>query len=807
MKTPGEETEQIGNAGGTVTLGDIGITVPAGYLPESLPFTLTEVESFVFTTANSLDPAAFIPMGKAFRFDTPLRSGVPLTLSISYQAGDIPQGFDAANLGVVQRVMSSPEVLGGGKRSPPQSEVHYLPLPAVVPPESGTVAFEVFGGGTYQLLAMAEPLETYSFTMGTGGMGTLGIMRAAEAEFEIVHKKAPAVDPVGYNMLVEEAIRESYTKYQAMGFTLPQGLVRILVVAFEDSLECGSVPVDDPLRIELSYRLASPEIIFRTVSHEYFHCIQYYNSNHESSMTYWDEDTWFVEGTAEWATDEVYDMIPGRYSAPTADRFKTSLDAIPSPNGGYDSVAFWKWLEAKNPGTMWTILEHQRLFTTQDPFSVLGIWVVNTNAISFEASFREVRPNVSFLSFFRSSLFHKDYDEDEILVDGSHEDLWGPNRLGPPRQLAPGLPEAGRTTVLRKGEPGDSEENPKTVNFELAHHLTTDVFVIKNTPGDNALDGILHVKFDPGITADYEAAVIAYKGTTVIDETMVILSGTQDATATVAFDEDTEVAVIVVDPNWDDALWGADQCEVWVAGESPCGELPEPILEIDTVEALVAVLESPPPGGSIRLAPGVYYPPMRLWDDVGGVQPETRYANLMLDGVTLAGSTDGETRIVLNSSGCGIFVRGNACVRDLIVDGGTEKYEIFYVPNVRDFRLCNVTINVYSNYSLGNDAMVFEPWDPGTFNISIYDCTLYCQTAVNEWYWGIAFYQHRAEATAPTVNLDLKKTKFYNFGIGVCFDNSDPVERGTILVDTDCYFFSNVTHHVWEWGNSVEYCP
>ena len=129
------------------------------------------------------------------------------------------------------------------------------------------------------------------------------------------------------------------------------------------------------------------------------------------------------------------------------------------------------------------------------------------------------------------------------------------------------------------------------------------------------------------------------------------------------------------------------------------------------------------------------------------------------------------------------------------------------MANVRDFKLCNVTIIVNSHESLGNDAISYEPWDPGTFNFSVHDCTFRCPTFVNEWYWAVAFYPYRYGATAPTVNLELKKTEFYNFGIGVCFDNSDPVDDGTILVDTDCHFFSGVIHKVYECGSQTEYCP
>jgi hypothetical protein len=668
------------------------------------------------------------------------------------------------------------------------------------------VAFELYGSGTYQLMAMSDPIETYPITA-EGGNAKEGI-RAEEVKFEIVHVKAPAVDPDGFNMLVEEAIRAAYTKYQSMGFTQPQGVIRILSVEFSDPKDYGSVPPEDPLRIELNYRLATPDAIRSTVSHEYFHSIQYYNSNLISTNMFWDEDTWFIEGSADWAADEVYDNVPGHYEAPKSDRFKTSLDAIPSPNGGYDTIAFWKWLEAKSPGTMRSILDHQRLITSREPISVRWLGVINTNAISYEASLREVRPNVPFLSFFQSSLFYKDYEHDEVLVDGENEDLWGPHKLGPPHHLAPGLPEAGKIEVLRDGEPGDKEENPRNVNFKMANHLTSDVLVIRNTPGMDALKGKLHVKFWPDAAA-YEAAVIAYKDTAVVDKCEVTLSGTQEATAEVTFDEETEVAVIAVDPNWKDSGRGTSQCDVWVAEDDPCGDLPEPIVDIDNVEALIAALQTPPASGTIRLAPGVYYPPITLWDDVGDPQPDTRYANLMLDGVTLAGSGVEETKIIITGTDAvPIFVRGSASLRDLTIDGPSAwSFSIFYIANPRDFRMCNVVIN---DFTTSGNAIEYEAWDPGTFNLTIHDCTLYSHSTPTAGNIGIVFYPWRLEETSPTIYLDLKKTKFYNWYVGVRFDNHDPDRHGTVALDTDCYFFSNVPFcHVLEQTATdyIERCP
>jgi hypothetical protein len=111
---------------------------------------------------------------------------------------------------------------------------------------------------------------------------------------------------------------------------------------------------------------------------------------------------------------------------------------------------------------------------------------------------------------------------------------------------------------------------------------------------------------------------------------------------------------------------------------------------------------------------------------------------------------------------------------------------------------------------VGNTIIFYYPWDPGTFNFSVHDCTIRCPNYVSNWYYGIDLNPFRWDwsgGPAPIINFELKKTKFYNLGCGVGLNNSDPENRGTVVVDTDCYFFSNVDHNVYDWGSQTELCP
>ncbi len=117
--------------------------------------------------------------------------------------------------------------------------------------------------------------------------------------------------------------------------------------------------------------------------------------------------------------------------------------------------------------------------------------------------------------------------------------------------------------------------------------------------------------------------------------------------------------------------------------------------------------------------------------------------------------------------------------------------------------VANVTVNNNSN---DGGAVTYEAWDTGTFNFSVFDCILNNHTSIGS-SQGIFLYTWRWGSTAPTINFNLKKTKFYNWYDGVHFDNQDPVNGGTTAVNTDCFFFSNVTNKVYDWGSDTEYCP
>ena len=93
-------------------------------------------------------------------------------------------------------------------------------------------------------------------------------------------------------------------------------------------------------------------------------------------------------------------------------------------------------------------------------------------------------------------------------------------------------------------------------------------------------------------------------------------------------------------------------------------------------------------------------------------------------------------------------------LRDLTVVGPSMwAGEIFYIANPRDFRICNVVVD---DLTTAGNAIIYEVWDPGTFNFTIHNCILYSHSVPAPGNIGIIFYQWALGETAPTIYFDLK---------------------------------------------------
>ena len=810
VETLPQVSEAIGSEGGAVTLADISVAVPADYLPESVQFTLTEIPSLTVPAAESLDVSQFQLFGAAYRFDTPLRSTEPLTVTFSYDPADIPAGFTAEHVGVVTRAVGLGEALADAPREMPLMEARYAPEPVTPGSEPNTVQFETFHGGTYQLVAMAAPLDVTTFAEVPKTSGKAKTVPSVR----IVHLDPWDVDPQGTSMdqLLQEGFSRTYQAYAGLGFRLPPDEFTFVIQRVKPTL-WGWVPVSDYGRVHLNARTPSQEQLWKTIAHECFHVIQFYNSNPQSTLTYWDEIIWLLEGSAEWGSDQVFDTITDMYTAATAARFEKQLDGPPSVSSGYDTAVFWKWLEEKTPGTLKSMVDRQRAVTTQEPEELAGGLIVLPNEESYEDALRAVRTDIPFMSFFCSALFHKDFDTNETNTG----ELWHADKLGPPNQLPTGLPKPGNTLTLKKGERGDSKDNRAYMSFNVAQQLTADVLVFKNTLGEHALEGQLHVEFDSYATAAaLQATVIAHQGTTVVGEEMIASSGQSSNIVKVPFDAETEATVIAVNPHWDTGpSVGSCGCEVWVSDEDPCGDLPQPIVDVDTTEEFEAALLAPPEGGTIRLAPGFYYPSARTWETDGEPQVPTFDAYVMLDDVTLAGSGSGDdgTIIQMNSGlvRTGIFVRGDAVIRDIKLTGFQASV---YVSNAGEFEMCNVVLRTYEYY-----GVVFEVWGNVNTTYTVRNSEISHSDADGGYAGGDAYDGIQISAyclvngSPPSLRLILEDNLIRYWDNGVWYSAQEDDCRGSVTVETDCEGFVGCTYNVQECysyvsgRDPIEHCP
>ena len=145
-----QDTALVGGAGGTLQVGGCSVTIPAVPAPEPVPVTLTELPSMAPTAGRQLDPAEFVPLGSAYRFETPLKSAEPIPATIVYDPADIPGGFAEDNLGMMIRLIGMPQPYPDSETVPDIAPiVSYIPLPASIDPGTDTVSFDLVHRGTF----------------------------------------------------------------------------------------------------------------------------------------------------------------------------------------------------------------------------------------------------------------------------------------------------------------------------------------------------------------------------------------------------------------------------------------------------------------------------------------------------------------------------------------------------------------------------------------------------------------------------------------------------------------------------------
>lgn len=786
--------DDIGANGGSLDLGLGHLQIDAGVLPAGVDFVLTEYPSMGSLAQLRIGIPGAVPIGPAYDLVTPARTSAPMALTIVYDPADIPAGYSASNLGFLVRMVGVPDDPKGAAQFASVA-ADYAILPAVVDPAGHTATLDMYCSNRVQLVALPDPIEVVSAEP-----------KAAPSPFEIVFDTSPTVlSRKDYGDIATDVLSQTFnTLVLGRGFPGPLGKMKIVV----KSMNCNGFVGKDPQIISLSHELTAHNL-HCTLPHEFMHCIQIVCSNPVSDSAYIEEDAWVYEGQAEWAADEVFDNYSGQYFMVTGERFNDPLNHRPRDRwtlNEYKTVAFWKWVEAVSPGTILaTYLNQQSL--THTP-----LWV-NQTLVKWQDSFFAAYPNCDFLQFVADSMFWKDYDTNEI----NDKDLWTADCLGSPGSVPKTFGYEDNFIWVERDSAGDGDTNKALVEFNPKDCLSADIRVVWTRPQtapEDRLTGKLHVEW-PKTAEPLDAMVIAARNGSALEYVEVRdLSQTHEVTKVrFSSDADYRAIIIIVDPRWKDPagsfLSPNPVAKVWV--EDPCGQLPGNIIDVATTDELVAAVKSTPPGNTIRLANGFYYPPLADYviPDWDTTYPARVF--LGLNGLALVGS--GNTTIVLSGAAgyTGIATGGNSAIRNLTISSrATHAIEAF-----NDLTVCNVTISVRKNWPYNGEGILFVPQQPGAYSLTVKDCTIQNIDISNDYCYGI---YPTCLDSSYSISMTVEGTAISGFKTGIEWWGGGP-EDGLILATvSDCDLFSantdgNAVEYVFDYCdgvchyNPVEHCP
>ncbi len=558
---------EVGPEGGTVSLEGFALEVPPNLVPEPTTIRIIERGGLGAELASQLDPAKYAAIGPSYEIETALRTHEAMLGTLSFEAAELPEGFDAEHLAVFtwsDAVWES----GPDQQATPGTlpERAFAPRAVDVDVDAGTVGFHVFGRLHVQLVALADPIRVSGATDEPAPATRRKAPGVQQEPLVITHgpwiilmpEITAAYDDAEETILMGalwDALNKSHATMSGQGFPVPPVHTLTIVAKKLPAGTWGVVRPKEPRVIEID-PLQTKGVLNSLVGHEFFHVVQRWCNNLPSYFEHALQDRWFIEGGAEWARDLVHDGVVGHYKSPKPERLQTQLN-LPSEKPSepelylYETVVFWKWLEVRYGGTLATMMHLQRAAThlTLGPKADIE----NAAKTSWMDSFKAAQPAVAFHRFFEDALWNKDFDTNEQGTG----DLW--NTLGAPKKLA----DVYRKTeyTLKKGGAGDGEENREEVLYLVASHLAADGFVIKNSTGADALRGTLHLEFQATSPSLFAAAVIHDDA---LESFMDLSSGEE---VEVSFGDGDEVMVLVSDPRLLPAKknqTAAGIVEVWV---------------------------------------------------------------------------------------------------------------------------------------------------------------------------------------------------------------------------------------------------
>jgi len=770
---------EIGDAGGSVSQGACTVTAPAGIASEPFTLEVTELPSMELASERKFEGGRFEALGSAFEVSMPLKSSTAIDVEVKDGGAE---GADASDLAWLVRVVSRPHPEADVLESTvsPALLANYALLPVTRVDADGTAHGDIYGMRRVQLVKMAEPLDVASepaeAALTPKALASPLIVTSFANQPTVLSRQV-------FQAAIEEGIKTAHAVF-VLGKAYRGPDAVLVSVTNLGAGTAGSVGAHEHELIELNRALQTSDQVKKVVAHEYFHLIQNMHRNLSTAHAYFDNDAWFDEGTASWAMDEVFDEMPDLvdyYSAPTVLRFTKPLLTPAkqgSPKDSYETVAFWKWAEAKNPGIIKLILDDQFALTHRTSASSKEP-LENSDAVDYLTSVKPLLNEADFVEFVYNARYLKDYDTEETEWGELWSNEQGGVRLGPPnRVIADESRKLARRTGTSSDAEGDAEDNPSVVEFSALPHLTAHVTRFESED----LTGTLHVQF-PKTSAPLDARVIiidAETGDLVESDTVQDLSQ-EHGDVTFDFDPNKEAIVFVVESEWrypSSTTPIKGSMKAWVVDR--CGALPTNVIDVTDDDELYAALSTASGGEVIRMAPGTYRPVPRSWTlpDDWGEMP----AHAFVNNLTLAGSGKGETTLVLRGddySSVGVVTYGTATIRDLTIDSGT--FPAISAVAAKSLTLCNIF-----TYTTEDDALYLGQWGvSGGGFLGIYNSSLQYSGDVRH----SAMYL-QCEETAGNLGVEILNSEISGWYVGVSYTNYSD-NTCSVSVATDCQGFSN----------------
>jgi hypothetical protein len=227
-------------------------------------------------------------------------------------------------------------------------------------------------------------------------------------------------------------------------------------------------------------------------------------------------------------------------------------------------------------------------------------------------------------------------------------------------------------------------------------------------------------------------------------------------------------------------------------GYSPCGVLPEPVVDVSTSQELASAVKALKRGGTIRLAAGTYEPPVQTFNDPGGTF-SSQYANVFLWDTVLIGAGASETEVVLSGKGHGLTSLGKSGIRGLMV---TSRGSVGITQAGEGLDLCDMTFQASADHSAY--AVNVNPWEATTVELRVTESKLLGKDNLGT---GVDL-SPCAGGDMKNITVKIKGSEISGWAEGLEYDTN----CAALTLDALCSNFKNNKKNVHDWVADKDTC-